>query len=113
MFESILKYNKLCDKRRHHSFWADNIMEAEQLCKSDEERKHFMSYIMNPKTYDAEAVKDIITLGDLEDMKQLRDERKPLPDMLEEERYTNGNECLVIAKFKGGEEEHDEKKPEY
>ena len=101
MFESIEKYKDLCKHRRDPSFWADNIIEAEKCCQSEEEARHFYMYVLNPRKYKSGSVltrETHLTLGDLEKANKLFDERKPLPPQLKETVYENGIERIIVVK---------------
>jgi hypothetical protein len=110
MFRSIKKFKKLSKSRNNPRFWADNIIDSELLCESDEERKHFYQFIMNPKKYDADEVKNGNTLGDLEKEGLLVDEIEKYPVGFMTDVYTNGNETLLFVKNEQTREEGDDEK---
>ena len=112
MFRSLKIYDTLLKQRTDPSFWATNIIEAEAECESEEERKHFMTYIMNPKQYNADNIKNVVTLGDLEQQGKLVDDIKSYPKGMMTETYINGGEVVLIVKSSMPPvEEHDEKSP--
>jgi hypothetical protein len=101
MYPSIEKYKELSNRRRNPSFWADNIIQAEKCCQSEEEARHFYMYVLNPKKYKPGSVltkETHLTLGDLEKANKLFDERKPLPPQLKETVYENGIERIIHVK---------------
>jgi hypothetical protein len=112
MYRSLKKYDNLLKQRPDPSYWADNIIDAESVCESEEERRHFMTYIMNPRKYNADDMKHVVTLGDLEKAGKLVDDIKPYPVGMMTESYVNGGEVILIVKTTAIEEEHDEKNPE-
>ena len=112
MYKSLKTYDDLLKRRPDPSFWADNIIQAESVCESEEELRHFMTYIMNPRKYNADDIKNVVTLGDLEKQGKLVDDIKPYPPGFTTESYTNGGEVLLIVNNTSVEEEHDEKNPE-
>ena len=107
-FQSIKKYDELLKSRPDPNRWHDNICEAELYIESEQERKHFTHYILNPAMYDPEQVKNSVTHGELYDDNKLFDERKALPGHMKEERFENGTETFVIVK-NISDEEDDEK----
>lgn len=95
MFESIRKYDTLCKQRKCPSFWADNIIDSEKLCKNEEEQRHFYTYIMNPKKYKPELVDSVLTLGQLEKRGLLKDDIKRYPKNFTTKVYENGIETIL------------------
>ena len=119
MFRSIEKYKKLCSTRTHPDFWHRNLIEAEKLCKNDQETKHFMNYIYSPDSYSYDAVEseDYKTLGDIIDSGDVKP-IQPLPSNMQSKMYKNGNEITIITKMLGAstineDDEHDEKIEEW
>jgi hypothetical protein len=114
MYRSLKKYDELLKQRNHPEFWAANIIEAESECESEEERRHFMTYIMNPKEYNADDMKHVVTLGDLEAQGRLVNDIKPYPKGMTTESYLNGGEVVLIVKTNTLQpvDEFDEKCPE-
>ena len=113
MYKSLKAYDDLLKRRPDPSFWADNIIEAESICESEEELRHFMTYIMNPKKYNADDIKNVVTLGDLEKQGTLKDDINPYPAGFTTESYINGGEVILIVKHDASiEDEDDEKCPE-
>jgi hypothetical protein len=91
------------------SFWAENIMECEALCRGAHEQKHFYAYITNPYTYDYEAVEKTETMGDVEKRGELWDYENEMfqaDDRQEAEVFKNGMELKIFVRNK------DEKNPE-
>ena len=112
MYKSLKTYDDLLKRRPDPSYWAENIIDAESVCESDEELRHFMTYIMNPRKYNADNMKHVVTLGDLEREGKLVDDIKPYPVGFTTESYINGGEVILLVKSPSVEEEHDEKTPE-
>ena len=114
MFESIRTYQKLCKQRKCPSFWADNIIDSEKLCKNEEEQKHFYQYITNPKEYCPELVDGVATLGELEKAGLLKDDIKCHPAGFETKVYKNGQEIILHIGENNNEsrDSDDEKRPE-
>ena len=110
MYPSIKKFDELSKTRKDPTFWADNIIQSEMLCNSDEERKHFYMYIMNPKQYTPDSVKRVVTLGDLEKEGKLVDDIKKYPPGVETQVYTNGSEITLCVKTRPYEPESDDEK---
>ena len=96
MFASIECFRKLQKKRADLAFWAENIMEAEDLCESNRERKHFYAYITNPHSYDYLRVEKQETLGDLEERGELVYE--PADPRQKAEVFQNGTEVKIYVR---------------
>ena len=114
MFASIEKYDHLCKTRTHPSFWHNNLIDAERLCKDDRELKHFMSYIINPTRYSYDLVEnpEYRTLGDSIDEGVVM-EPKDLPCNVQSFAYKNGNEYRIINKVVDTPEIQEDEKSEY
>jgi hypothetical protein len=101
MFQSIEKYKKLCSTRTHADYWHRNLIDAEKLCQTEQESKHFMNFIHNPDEYSYEKVesKEYRTLGDIIDSNEVK-QIKQLPSNMETKYYKNGNEITVVNKMR-------------
>ena len=96
MFASIECFRKLQKKRADLAFWAENIMEAEDLCENNRERKHFYAYITNPHCYNFDLVEKQETLGDLEERGELVYE--PADPRQTAEVFQNGTEVKIYVR---------------
>ena len=63
-YPSIEKYRQLIKERNAIQYWEQNIIDAEQLIKSEEEAKHFYQFVIKPGLYDPDTAGDYKTLGE-------------------------------------------------
>jgi hypothetical protein len=94
-YPSIERLRVLLKTRADHSFWAENIIESEALCKSELEHKQFYAFLTNPHTYvDGQDVRE--TLGDLESRNELPG-YEPADNRQEAKVFQNGTDVRIFV----------------
>jgi hypothetical protein len=91
--EAVSIYDRLCEDRRHHSFWSANIVDASKILNDPIAWQNFYTYLSDKNHRFVN--KMLPTLGDAIDNGTVGDPYKNDPNEYDYERFQNGNVHLI------------------